>query len=266
MGLINKENTIKGFNLDNDTKIIVFNLLDKLESVLKNHEICFSSFVSSEVEAVMSRILTSYSNDVSFLVRGGHDNPDYKMIAIYPEYLMEEDIEFPISLLHIKATNKNYEPSHRDVLGSVMGLGIKRDIVGDIIIVDKLIQIFVTSSMEPYISANLEKISRNKCEISNVSLGEFVFVEEEFKIKTDTVKSLRLDSVLASGFNLSRGDALKMIKSSKVKVNHLLVESASKNLEAGDLISCRGNGRIMLSEIGSLTKKDRIKIILHKYS
>jgi len=265
MGLINKENTIKGLNLDNDTKIIVFNLLDKVETVIKNHEICFSSFVSSEIEAVMARILTSFSTDISYAVSGGHDNPDYKMIAMYPEYLSESDIEFPLSLLHIKTTNKSYDPSHRDVLGSAMGLGIKRDIVGDIIIVDKLIQMFVTSPMEPYISANLEKISRNKCEITSVSLDKFVAVEEAFKVKTDTVKSLRLDSILASGFNLSRSDALKMIKSSKVKVNHLLVESASKNLETGDLISCRGNGRIILSEIGTLTKKDRIKIIIHKY-
>jgi RNA-binding protein YlmH len=266
MGLINKENIIKGFNLDNDAKIIIFNLLDKVETVIKNHEICFSSFVSSEVEAVMARILRSFSTDVSYSVSGGHDNSDYAMIAIYPEYLSEGDIEFPLSLLHIKTTNKSYEPSHRDVLGSVMGLGIKRDIVGDIIIVDKLIQMFVATPMEAYISANLEKISRNKCDITKVALESFVHIEEEFKIKTDTVKSLRLDSVIASGFNLSRSDALKMVKSSKVKVNHILVENASKMLEAGDLISCRGNGRILLSEIGTHTKKDRIKIILHKYS
>jgi RNA-binding protein YlmH len=265
MGLINKEKIIVGFNLDNDTKIIVFNLLDKLEQVIKNHEICFSSFVSSEVEVIMSKVLASFSLEVSYSVFGGYDNSDYKMIAMYPEYLTKEDIEFPISLLHIKSTNKNYEPSHRDVLGSVMGLGIKRDIVGDIVIVDKLIQIFVISSMESYICANLEKISRNNCEITSVSLEKFENIEESYTIISDTVKSLRLDNILASGFNLSRSDSLKMIKSSKVKVNHLLVESASKNAKVGDLISCRGSGRIVLSEIGTLTKKERIKIILHKY-
>lgn len=266
MGLINKENIIRGFKLDNDTKIIVFNLLDKVETVIKNHEICFSAFISPELEAIILRILLSFNNEISYSVYGGYDNSDYSMLAIYPDYLMADDIEFPVSLLHVKTTNKSYEPSHRDVLGSIMGLGIKRDIVGDIIIVDKLIQIFVTSPMEPYISANLEKISRNKCEVTCVSLDEFVYVEESFKIKNDTVKSLRLDSIIASGFNLSRSDALKMIKSSKVKVNHILVESASKTIEAGDLISCRGNGRIILSDIGGLTKKDRIKITLHKYS
>ncbi len=266
MGLINKEQIIKGFNLDNDNKIIVFNLLDKIEIVIKNHEVCFSSFISPEIEAVMSSILVSFNRDVSYCLYGGYNNSEYKVIAIYPEYLREEDIEFPISLLQVETTNKNYEPSHRDVLGSLMGLGIKRDIVGDIVIVDKLIQIFVLTSMEPYISANLEKISRNSCEVKNVDLVDFIEVEEEFKVKSDTVKSLRLDSIIASGFNLSRSDALKMIKSSKVKLNHMLVDNPSKNLSEGDLISCRGKGRVILKEIGTLTKKDRIKVVFHKYS
>lgn len=266
MGLINKENIVKGFNLDNDTKIIVFNLLDKVEQVIKNHEICFSSFISSEIEHIMDKILPSFNLDLAYVFFGGYENSDYKVVALYPEYLCEDDIEFPISLLHIKSTNKNYEPSHRDVLGSVMALGIKRDIIGDIVIVENLIQMFVLSSMESYISANLEKISRNNCNVSKVFLDSFIHIEESYSIMNETVKSLRLDSIIASGFNLSRSDALKMIKSSKVKINHALTESASKNLEAGDLISCRGKGRIVLSEIGSLTKKDRIKIIIHKYS
>jgi len=259
--MINKEKILSNIKLDNDMKIIVFNILDIINRVLKNYEYEFTNFLNREVIAIIKSIEGNFYGDLIFRYYGGFEESEYQIVLILPSFLEYEEIEFPITLLE----SDNLGFTHREVLGTLMSLGIKREVVGDIVIYDSKIYIFALKSISEYIYLNLNKISRKKVEFKIKNVSEFKYIEKEFEILNRTVSSLRLDSVLSSAFNMSRSEASKYIKSDKVKVNYIFKNSNSFLVKESDIISCRGKGRIILSKIKGMSRKDRIKIEIKKY-
>ena len=81
----------------------------------------------------------------------------------------------------------------------------------------------------------------------------------------DTVSSLRLDAVAASGFSLSRGKAADLIASGRVQLNHRECVKPDHAVAQGDVLSCRGLGKCVLTEVGGPSKKGRILIVLERY-
>ena len=152
--------------------------------------------------------------------------------------------------------------SHRDVLGSLMNLGIKRCKIGDIIINDK-VYFEVKKEITPYILSNLSKI-KNRNVNPEIYIGELekTYNFEEISL---TVSSLRADCIIGSIAKLSRENAKNFITAGKVSVNSLIFDNPSKQLNEGDIISVRGSGKYVFSEVSGTTKKERLKIIIKKY-
>lgn len=154
---------------------------------------------------------------------------------------------------------------HRALLGSLMSLGMEREMLGDLVIQEGC----------AYVRAMPELAQRLPMELSRVG-GTTVTVQplEEAPALTppkgtelrDTVASLRLDSVLASGLRASRSRAAEWIRQGLVQVNHQPTERTDYLLKAGDLLSVRGFGRVRLQEAGAPTRKDRIPILLEVFS
>jgi RNA-binding protein YlmH len=119
------------------------------------------------------------------------------------------------------------------------------------------------SDISRYLLYNLNKVGSTAVSVSETS--EAQKKEEKVKLITSTVASLRLDSLISTGYGMSRAKAVETIKSGKVKVNWEDAESSSKEMKQGDVISLRGRGRIVLEEVSGTTKKDRIKILIKKY-
>lgn len=155
--------------------------------------------------------------------------------------------------------------SHRDVLGSVLGLGIKREMVGDIIVNKNVCDIIIMREMCEYLLNNLNKIGREKVILENVDLNEIMSLGENAKDITYSVASLRADSVISGAFGISREKSSSLFKEEKVLINFLLAKNDSKNIKEGDLISVRGFGRIKVLEILGETKKGRIRIFTRIY-
>ena len=95
--------------------------------------------------------------------------------------------------------------------------------------------------------------------------GEALSREDKFSEITATVASLRLDCIISAALKVSREKAAALIRSGSVSVNHGITESVSENVSEGSVLSVRGSGRFILSEIGGSTKKDRIHITIKKY-
>lgn len=154
----------------------------------------------------------------------------------------------------------NDKMDHKNVLGALMGLGIERETVGDIVFGDDNIEISVTSEMADYIVFNLDSIGRNRVK---PSLKDDVFLEEvklEYKTSQIIVSSLRLDVVVAGLINLSRSNSKKMIQMERIKVNHQVESNPSVELDTKDTISIHKHGRFIIGNILGRTRKDKIRL------
>ena len=258
--MLNKERILEKVRVTASSKQAAIRVIDLAGQVLRKHEPAFSDFMSPEDQDVALRVLSQIP-DVQFDMFGGYDEAEYLMIGIFPDWMMYTKSDFPLAVVDV--TMKE-ETAHRSVLGSVLGLGIKREKVGDLIVYDDVVQIVAGSTMADYISVHLRKIGKHTASASVVPLTEIRPKEPEYDEISTTVKSLRLDAIVASGFNMSRGKAADLIKQERVKVNYRFVTSVSTTLHAGDLISVRGKGRLIYAGDDGTTKKDRIRIQLKR--
>ena len=154
--------------------------------------------------------------------------------------------------------------SHRDFLGSLMGLGITRENIGDIVKKDDVCYIYVLSKMADYISENL--ISVGKVYVDNKILAtDEILMEREFEETKKSVASPRADAVVATVFNLSRTDSQEAIKRGLVTLNYRILDSQDKKINEGDVISLKGKGKAEISEFLDLSKKGRQFILIKKY-
>ena len=235
-------------------KYIIEKISDKVEKFYKSGKAIATNFLDpAEVIGVMHEV-----KFVEHFLWGGFDGAERKIIVIGEEMIDTERQEF-LAAIRIKAENAFL---HRSVLGSILGLGIKREMVGDIVVQENLCDIIVVKNIAQYIINNLKFVGREKVQVSEILISEILVPVDTSKEVKTTVSSLRVDAVISAGFGISREKSAALIKGEGVKLNHVLIKSAVKTIHAGDLISVRGNGRLEVVEIGGTSKSGRIKLIL----
>jgi RNA-binding protein YlmH len=155
--------------------------------------------------------------------------------------------------------------THRDVLGALMGLGIERDTLGDILVASGTAKILATKTMAEFLLSNLTQIGAAAVHCELDELASIAPREERTKDITATVASLRVDSVAAAGFGMSRSRAAADIEADKLKLNWQSVKNASVTVGEGDILSLRGRGRVEIVEVRGKTKKGRVGVSLKRY-
>ncbi len=193
---------------------------------------------------------------------GGKENSRRKVLGVFCEW--ETERSFPITAVVIEKTYKK-ELSHRDYLGSILGLGIERSKVGDILISGDTAYAFALSDTAEYIERNLTKIGSQGVKIQLCKPEEVPDIEEKTIMIEDTVSSQRLDAVLAAAAKLSRSQAASLVRSGRVMVNHLETDDISRLLKEGDVLSVRGYGRFIYRGLAGQTRKGRFHIRIEKY-
>ncbi|MCD7904417.1 MAG: YlmH/Sll1252 family protein [Clostridiales bacterium] len=156
--------------------------------------------------------------------------------------------------------------AHRDFLGSVLGLGIERSKIGDIVLNEGSALVFCDEQVAEYVASSLEQVGHTKVKAEITEDASAYIATDEVKETVKTVASERADAVLSSAFNISRGAASEAIKSGKVFANWVPAESGSKKLSEGDVITLRGKGRVKLLEFMGSTKKDKLIIKFQKFN
>lgn len=255
MDKITLTNHIKDIDLKNK----IYKVIDKANSCLKNYEVKYTEFLNPfEVKNAIG-ILNSF-HDIKYTVEGGFEKAERCLICIYPYYMEYEDIESPIKVLQIEGNFKFKEIKHKDYLGALMNLGIKREKVGDINIHDNFCQVIVSSDMSDFILINLDKVSRNNVKIIEIPKEDIKYSEHKLKEISFTVSSDRIDCIVSGIYNISRQESSKLVCSEKVFINYEKINSISKEVKADSLISVRGKGRCIIVDIGEITKKGKIKV------
>ncbi len=200
---------------------------------------------------------------VKYRLYGGYDGAVRNYFGAFPDWCEPTDEAFPI--VRLKINNKsNIKLTHRDVLGAVMSLGLERDTVGDILPDDKTAVLFVTESVADYIIAQIDKISSAGVVIER-DFEENFTIKVSFSEKSDTVASNRLDCVIASLVNCSRGKAVELIESGCVAVGGVEVLKPTKTVFENDTVSVRRVGKFIIDGISDKTKKGRIVLKYRKY-
>ncbi len=208
-------------------------------------------------------IRAARERNVLLRVWGGYPEAERAMAAFFalPE---DEPEQFPLATLRLGWNKKFGSPGHRDLLGAVMSLGFDRERIGDIVLCEECAYLFAEPDTAGYISSNLESAGRVSLR-PVLAEGTPELPPPKGRTVRDTVPSLRLDALLAAGFDLSRSQACELIARQVVMVNHELCESVSATLKEGDLISARGFGRFRLQQVGGLTRKGRLGVTIFRY-
>ena len=246
-----------------EDRVLLAKLWDKINTGIRKNIPANTCFLSPR-ELEMARYL--FGDEPGLTVFGGYEDAERKMLIYLPDYLDPAYIYEDAPLICLRA--EFYEAdslSHRDFLGALMGAGIARETVGDICVGKGSCDFFVTEEIAGYIEQNFLSAGRTRLRITRVNLRDAQIPEPEVKEIKDTVASLRLDSIISSGFRIGRSLAAQYISAGKAAIDGLPCEKPDKQIEEGAKISVRGLGKIKLTTINGRTKKDRISVVIHRY-
>lgn len=196
-------------------------------------------------------------NKIPFYKYGGIIDSDRNryLLSLYDV----DNNDFKINVYRVDYNKRYYEIEHRHVLGTLMGLGIKRKTIGDIVINDKKdIYFACTEEISKFIINELEFINKAKIELEKIDYEiRNVINYEEKEILTS---SYRLDGIISGVYNLSRSKSLEMITSGLVFVNHVLNMNVSYNVSEDDEINVRHYGKFKVGNLLGNTRSGRNKI------
>lgn len=199
------------------------------------------------------------------ILYGGYEDAERRVMVFLPDYQDGID-EDPLEILRVHVPKGSKALGHRDYLGSILSLGIDRNVTGDIIVREDGADIIILKSMEEFLLSHYDQAGHTHLKTEIVPMSDLNLGQVHTSLKKDTVASLRLDNVLGSAFNLSRSKAQEAIKMGVVFVNGIQCEKPDKEIEEGTKIVLRGKGKAILKEIGPNTRKDRIVVILELYT
>ena len=222
----------------------------------------YSLFLDERQQAMAERELRRCGYR-SYCLSGGFAGAVRKMLCVYPDYLTPEELEFPIRFLAF-TFRKEDALTHRDFLGSLMALQLKRETIGDILVEPGKAAVAAGETAAAHILSQVRKIGRVGVD---VCLTERPCVEkqQEFLELEGTVASLRLDSVAALAARTSRTRAAEMIRGGRVFVDYEEASSSSLLLKPGQVLTIRGFGKYILGDEIRETRKGRYHILLHQY-
>ncbi len=248
---------------DKDMKMMIAKIYEVYEKAKFNNVPSATQFLSPNM---VSFVLEHFKdNDITINIFGGYENAERVSLLFAPKKSNFDNSYYNIDILKVSYITKySRELKHSDYLGSLLGLSIKREIVGDIIVEEDCAYIFVLNTMSDYIIQNLKKVGRTNIKIQKTDEASDLVSKTPEEFST-TVSSLRIDVVTCKIFNLSRNDVKEFFDAGKVFVNWIAVNDISRTIKDDDIITLRGYGRIKYSHSTGTNKKGKIAIIYLKY-
>lgn len=220
-----------------------------------------TNFLNPRQQYIVTTIANRYDS-VQLEMNGGNSDSEMKRVLIYPDYYEPVPSDFLLTAFLINYPQKFATLTHGQILGTLMGSGIDRDVIGDIITDDSNWEFIVNQEMADYIKTQIDHIGRTKVRLKELNLDQLLEPREEFETTNTTVASLRLDAVISESFHISRHHAKELVDGGMVKVNWTENTHPDYELAIHDVISVRGFGRSIITAINGVTKKDKIRLEL----
>lgn len=208
-------------------------------------------------------LLSHAKNLGNVVFSGGYPDAERCVAAFLPDYMSEKDVDWPISLILIAPSDKK-RYSHRDYLGSLMSLGIKRQVLGDIIVCQEKCFLFCAQGIEEFILNNLTHVAGTSVTLSKIN-DLSIIPQREYDEIAGSIAAERLDCVVALATKLSRTKSSELITGGSVMVNNRETVKTTHLLKNGDRVSVRGKGKFIYDGVSGNTKKGRLVAKIRKY-
>lgn len=251
--------------LTKDDKMLLAGAEDKFRQCSQQYRITYTNFLDLRQQSLIKKHWRQmgHGSDVRLEFYGGYDDAERTVAAFLPDYAEVSDC--PLCIIRIKTPAGGRTLNHRDYLGSLTGLGLKREMIGDILTAEDGADIIVLEEIKDFILLNYHKAGRTAFKPEAVALEDINIPESKTVTVRDTVASLRLDNVMSSAFQISRAKAAEAIRSGIVFVNSMQSEKPDMQVEEGAKLVLRGKGKAYLREVGGRTRKGRISIAIERF-
>ncbi len=258
--MLPREDLLKGVENRED----VARIIDLADRSIKTWDIVSSDFLSPPV-LVEVREIFSRLTEVKLLTWGGYPQAERQRIGISRQEIPFDRSQIELAALDIAGNFLFDTATHRDFLGSILGTGIVREKVGDIIVLgERGAQVIVVPELVEFLETSLVQVRSVPVKTRQIEFSELKIRPPQKKEMTTVEASMRLDAVASAGFGMSRSKMADAISSGDVRVNWKEITQSSHSLRSGDLISVRGKGRLEVGDV-SVTKKQRYRINLVRY-
>ena len=252
---------------DGAERLLLSRILDKLELTRRRNIPAHTPFLS-QAERAAAQGLIAASGHPDHLFFGGYEGAERTICVFLPDWLEPEAWQAgednPVRALRCSFP-QDAGLTHRDFLGAVLGLGITREKIGDLLVGEGSCDVLVLADLADYLLQNLDSAGRTRLRLSPIPLAQLAVPQVRVKTIRDTVATLRLDAVTASAFSLSRGKAADAISAGRVQLNHRECVKPDRTVAQGDVIACRGLGKCQVREAGGLSKKGRVMVVIDRY-
>ncbi|HAC64746.1 MAG TPA: photosystem II S4 domain protein [Cyanothece sp. UBA12306] len=258
--MLPREKLLKG--IENREEIA--RIIDLSEIAWKTWEVVTSDFLSPPIIAEVERIFQGLT-ELEILPWGGYPQAERQRVGIARCEIPLENPQIPLAALDI-AGNFLFDPAtHRDFLGAILGAGIVREKIGDIIVLgERGAQVIVVPEMVDFLQTALTQVRSVPVKVQLIELNELKIRPPKTKEINTVEASMRLDAIASAGFGMSRSKMAQAISTGDVRVNWQEITQASHNVQSGDLITFRGKGRLEVGEV-AITKKQRYRINLTRF-
>lgn len=247
---------------DESERMLGARALDLAEQALEREVPVPTGFLDPREAEIVEGVLGSVPR-VQYRSYGGYRQAERKRYLIFPDYYLVDLLETPISALEIRGDFPE-PPGHRMCLGALLGLGIDRSQVGDLLPQDNGFQVLVARELQSYIQANLTHVGRTRVSVDAIDFERLAVEPERVKEIRVTVASMRLDALAAAGFGTSRSKMAREIRAERVKLNWKLTTNPAAAVAEGDIISIRGRGRVHVESVEGETRKGRVAVVLKR--
>ena len=243
---------------------------DKAAACRDNYMITNTVFLDmyqqSEVASIMEK-----RRDVRCELYGGFEDAERRAAVFLPdyvsgaaEYFRKQPGDDPLAALRVRKDGFS-DLGHRDYLGALMGLGIKREMIGDIIVDDGGCTLAVMKSVERYITENFTSAGRGSLRVVPLDGFDKLDKKESFELKRCYVSTMRCDAVISAAFGISRSEAARRIAAKTVFVNGALILKPDLRIDVGDKLVLRGSGKAVVDSDAGTTKKGRHAFIIKRF-
>lgn len=256
---------IQGIAKTQEERILLAQIAQKAETTAEKGYLNCTKFLDMHEHAMAVRLLPKLGGRAQFW--GGYGQAERQILFFLPDWmdtLPEHGEDCPITVIRC-LRHKGDNITHRDYLGSLMGLGLRRDGIGDILVGEHGADILVLKEIAPYLLTQCTKAGRKNLHVEEIPLNQLIVPEEKVSFIRDTVASMRLDAITASLFRLSRAKAADAIRAGKVFVNQQECLRPDKEIQEHDRITLRGTGRGEVDALLGESKKGRIVVSLKRF-
>jgi len=250
-----------------DDELIIAKTEDKVTQAADGYYVTNTGLMDTHEQAVAGSVINR-APGVRCFMYGGYQDAERRMLVCVPkDYPVsdEEASEGLLKVLRVKKPAISGQLTHRDYLGSILGLGIERRLIGDILVREDGADIIIVPEIAGFLLSEYHQAGRTDLKVSVAEVSELIVPDGRTELIRDTVSSLRLDSVVSSAFRLSRGKAAEAVKGGLVSVDHIECLKPDARLEEGSVLVLKGKGKAVLQEVGEGSRKGRLRIVIKKY-